>query len=188
MLTLHANTQTTINARLPLQIAHLVMLNLAAPMRLTDHSHDLLWNAQTWTAQAGGILEIRPIIEDGNNIANGFSVAFGNAMLTTFLTQDFEGRTIDVRLALLSGGLVVGDPIIMAIGEMSLDWIDETEGSLTMAIQGESLWLHQYDPLHHARTNEGQKARFPNDDGLMNVARMQKIAVEFGGTGVHYFH
>ena len=49
-------------------------------------------------------------------------------------------------------------------------------------------WADQFDPIMHARTDEGQRARFPGDTGLSSVARMQKQSVEFPGAGTHYFH
>ena len=116
-------------------------------------------------------------------------MTFGEAMITTLLTQQFEGRTMQLYLALMRGGLILGDPIVLAAGEMSSDWIEEPNPeTLTITIQGESFWADQFDPIMHARTDEGQRARFPGDTGLSSVARMQKLSVEFPGAGTHYYH
>lgn len=187
MLTLHADTQAALDARLPLEIVHMVYLGFAAPMRLNDGKYDFLYGGNNWIAMGGGILEIPPIIEDGSNVANGFSVVFGEPMFTTLLTADYGTRRMEVYLAIVSGGGVVGDPITLAVGDMAPDWIDESVQELSMTLQGESLWLEQFDPVMHSRTNQSQKARFPADDGLANVARMQKVAILWPGPGVHYY-
>ena len=126
MFSLNVNTQDGLNDRQPTLRAHLLALNFSSgQMRICDFHHDVLHESVEWDALPGGILSVSHIIEDSTNIANAWSVTFGEAMITTLLTQQFEGRTMQLYLALMRGGLILGDPIVLAAGEMSSDWIEE---------------------------------------------------------------
>jgi hypothetical protein len=157
-------------------------------IRLTDHYHDLTSDGSNWASQAGAIQGISMITDDGQNTATGFEVQFGLPMLTTVLGEAIEGRLIEIHLAIVDGGLVIGDPIILARGDMSADWIKHGIDSLSIPIAGENMFVDQYDSLMYARTSASQRTRFPTDNGLDDVASMSNVRIEFPGPGTHYFH
>ena len=76
----------------------------SGPLFLTTGSRDIDFSGQTYTATGGG-LSIGGVEEAGDLKGQGVDVILSGvdpALVSTLLSQNFRGRTMDVRQALLN--------------------------------------------------------------------------------------
>lgn len=75
----------------------------SGPLRLSTGSRDLLWNGFTWQAVGGG-LEIGGVEESGDLKGQGVDIVLAGvdlSLISTLLSQEYRGRTLDVWQAIL---------------------------------------------------------------------------------------
>lgn len=106
---------------------HLIELQLSTgTRRYTTASHDLSWNAVTWTA-IGGEVVLSPVDEVADLAAPGCEITFAGVdttLLTAVRGANYLGRTCRVYFAGIdpTTRLVIADPVLAFAGLMNGGW------------------------------------------------------------------
>lgn len=152
----------------------------------TDHLWtgygDLPWDSKTWTG-GGDVMSVRPFSESTDIRANGASVVLSgipSARISIALSEDYQGRTATLYLAVIDdSGAVIADPIQFS-GRMDQMNIEEDGQTATIALSIESQLVDLNKSREFRYTDQDQRIDYPNDKGFEYVAGLQDKAVTWG--------
>lgn len=165
---LHADVKTEI-AKDSFTTCHLIEFTLTTLHRITDASHNLVYNGNLYSASEH-LLEFASINESSD-------VRVGNVNLTlssvedTYLTELLSGGYIGeqflaYRAFLDSSGAIIGTPVLVYDGRIDGYDVDDSRDSSVITLSIASHWS-DFQKRAGRRTNaNSQKLYFPTDEGF----------------------
>ena len=144
---------------------------------LTDAPFTISWNGNEYGA-AGQALGFADVAESAALRLNSIQVRLSGvdqSFIGILLNEDYVGRQIVIRKALLSGGGVMVDPFPIFDGFMDGVSIQEgiSDGSCVLAVSASTHWGDV--PRNGRHTNhEEQQIHFPGDMGFEFVSEINK--------------
>lgn len=144
-------------------------------LRLWTGYGTLTWDAKAWTG-SGDLLRIAPAEETSRVVAAGATFMLSGVssdLIAIALAEDYQGRTVNMWLGMLSGESVIADPVLVFAGLLDVMEIDEGGQTATITVSAESRLAILEKPPGGYYTDEDQKARYPTDRGLEFVADLQ---------------
>lgn len=165
---------------------------------------DLVWNSNTYSG-VGHLGGVSPFMETQTLQAEGivFNLSgIPSSLISVATTEKYQDRVCRLYLALVSGGesltdesgnpitdesgnpilisvggSVIADPMRVFTGYMDVMEAQDDGGTSTLKLSAESVLTRLKRNKERRYTNEDQKSRYPDDDGLdqMNALQDQKI-------------
>ena len=184
MLTLHNNLQDAFDDNSFLQPALLVRLERDgdSALRRTTHRHDLLFQTLSWTADSL-VLGVEEIPQPSRYVAVNTRIILSG--IDPLSQEAFHRQQAAIYLAYCRQSGIIGDPLLLFDGTMSVADIEESQGQVVQPLEIEGFWNRGSRGTTHARTDEGQRDRFAGDRAFREVARIREATI--GGEGVHVF-
>lgn len=152
-------------------------------LRLWTGLGDLYAGGETWVG-GGSLLSISQVKENSEIVAE--KVDFGlngvdSSVIAIALGEHYQGRSIELLLCFFDdNGNVIQSPVSIYKGLLDIMEIESSGRTADVVVRAESR-LRQ---LRHAPTiyytDQDQKAKFPDDEGLAFVAKMQERRLIWG--------
>lgn len=141
------------------------------------------WDGQTWDG-VGELGSISAIQEKTGAVATGVMLALSfndSSLLTTVLTEEYQGRAVNIWMALFDEDLkIIADPVEYFGGMMDYAETKRSEGTASIEVNCES-WLRVLErSSKRKRTDQDQKARFSGDRGFEHTARLMDKPILWG--------
>jgi hypothetical protein len=183
MLTLHASLQSAINAGTATTTVDLLRLENAAGTSeyRTSHIHNITALSQTWEAD-GLWLGMSTIRLDSRNVDETWTVEL-DLTDSNIVNANYDGGRAWYYVGYLgSSGSIIGDPVLIAQGDISDDDDEETlEGAIRRLRVHNFLWADQFEPTQNARTEKAHIERFPGDHIFGQTALLRRTNFRVGG-------
>jgi len=174
------------NETLATNVAPVALVDLdfsGGAVRMWTGQGDLTWDSKTWTG-TGTLLNIDSVQESTDIAAHGVSLQLNgvpSALLSTVLTEYYQGRSAVIYLAALDSSLaVVADPFILWSGRMDTMQIQDTAETATISLTVENRLIDLERQRERRYTDMDQKNFFPGDKGLEHVAAQLDRALSWG--------
>ena len=132
---------------------------------------------------SGDILTVGAVNESSEIKANGIQVTLSGIptdLISSALTDPYQGRSAKLFLGIINDGVVVADPYMIFKGSMDLMTIDDGGDLATIALTAESRLIDLDRARERRFTSEDQKIDFPNDKGLEFITSLQEKAIVWG--------
>jgi hypothetical protein len=165
-----------------LKAALLVWLDFSSgPVRLTNASSSMTWQGEHYVA-VGSLGSVEAIAETSDLSASGVRMTLSGidaSLVAIALTESYQGRRGQLRLALLNDAMQVVDTLVLFDGK--IDTMQITMGDTAQIV----LTLeHRLIDAQRARTrrftHEDQQLRDPGDRGLEYVVAVQNLDLRWG--------
>lgn len=166
------------------QIALLAELEFAsATVRLWSGMGDLIYGGYTYTG-VGTLGEVTPIQESGKEIrSDNLTLRMSgipSSMLSMALAEEYQGRTVRLRLAFFTSAWVVIEAVTLFVGRMDVMQIDEGAETSTISVSAESRLADLQRPRVRRYTHEDQLVLYPEDLGLEFASGMANAEIVWG--------
>ena len=132
---------------------------------------------------SGDILSVGPVQESSEIKANGINIslsAIPSDLISSALTDPYQGRSAKLFLGIINDGVVVSDPYMIFKGSMDLMTIDDNGESANIQLTAESRLIDLDRARERRFTSEDQKIDYPNDKGLEFITSLQEKAIVWG--------
>jgi len=143
----------------------------------------LSWDGQSW-AGVGDLGSVSAIQEQPGAVATGLTLGLSfndSSILTSILSEDYQGRSVGVWLALFdSDNAIIVDPFEYFGGLMDYAEVKRSNGAASISIYCES-WMRVLERKNsRRRTNQDQQSRFAGDLGFEYNSEIQDVPVNWG--------
>lgn len=162
----------------------LVDLMFSSPIYLWSGYGDLTYT-NTYLG-VGELLGLNQIEESQDLGANGLQIDLsginGSTLLTKALSEEYQGKTVTVRLgAKDSSGNIISDPIVIYSGFMDVMVINEgvEESTISLAVENKLIALSKTKERRY--TSNDQRADYPSDKGFDYVAQTAEKTINWAG-------
>ena len=164
------------------QAALLVWLDFpAGAVHLTNASSPIVWQSQRYTA-VGSLGAVEAITEASDLSASGVRMTLSGidpSLMALALTDHYQGRRGQVRLALLDDASAVLDTLVLFDGK--IDTMQITLGETAqIQLTLEHRLIDAQRPRTRRYTHEEQLLRDPADRGLEYVVAVQNLDLRWG--------
>lgn len=181
---LHADMQTAVEDSVVRPFVF-VDLNFSTPVYLWSGYGEITINTVEYIG-AGELLGISVMEESQDLGAKGLELNLsgisGTELLNKALTEEYQGKTVTVRLGLFdSTGDVHNSPITIFSGFMDVLSIDEggETASISLAVENKLIQLNRSNKRRY--TSLDQKRSYPTDKGFDFVTVIAEQDIEWGG-------
>jgi len=162
----------------------LIDLMFSTPLYLWSGYGDLTYT-NTYLG-VGELLNLSQIDESQDLGANGLQISLsginGSSLLTTALSEEYQGKSVNVRLgAKDSEGNIISDPIVIYSGFMDVMVIDEGAEASTISLTVENKLISLSKTKVRRYTSQDQRADHPTDKGFDYVATIAEKEILWGG-------
>lgn len=162
----------------------LIDLMFSSPIYLWSGYGDLSYT-NTYLG-VGELLSINSIEESQDLGANGLQIDLsginGTTLLTKALSEEYQGKTVTVRLgAKDSSGNIISDPIIIYSGFMDVMVINEGVEESTISLSVENKLIALSKTKERRYTSNDQRADYPSDKGFDYVTTIAEKTINWGG-------
>ena len=152
-------------------------------VRMWTGEGDLIWDSKTWIG-TGTLLGIDAVQESTDIAAHGIQLSLSgipSVLLSTILTEHYQGRSAVIYLAALNSSLaVVADPFILWSGRMDTMMIQDGAESATITLTAENRLIDLERQRERRYTGLDQKNFFPDDKGLEHVSNQLDRELNWG--------
>lgn len=150
------------------EFATLIQMDFGTVVRITNWPANVTAFSNTFVSSAD-ILDMSAPSETGDLRVNEFTLTLSGVSLTwinLFLAGDYVNVRTQVWQAVLSSGVVVGDPIQVFDGNITNYDVEETDTTSQVMVTIASHWK-DFDRVNGRKTNPAsQKKYFPDDEGM----------------------
>ena len=132
---------------------------------------------------SGDVISVSPPQETAQIQANGINITLSSIpseLVSSALSETYQGRTAIVYLGALSNGSPVADPYAIFQGQMDLMTISDNGESAIIKLSAESRLIDLDRARERRFTSEDQKIDFPDDKGLEYVDDLQDKEIVWG--------
>jgi len=132
---------------------------------------------------SGDIISIQPSQETSEIKANGIGInlsAIPSDLLSSALSETYQGREAIVYFGVLSNGAVVSDPYAIFKGIMDVMSINDSGETATITVKAESRLIDLDRARERRYTSEDLKIDFPDDKGLEYIDDLQDKQIVWG--------
>lgn len=162
----------------------LVDLMFSSPIYLWSGYGDLSYT-NTYLG-VGELLSMNAIEESQDLGANGLQIDLsginGTTLLTKALSEEYQGKTVTVRLGARDGsGNIISDPIIIYSGFMDVMVINEGVEESTISLSVENKLIALSKTKERRYTSNDQRADYPSDKGFDYVTTIAEKTINWGG-------
>lgn len=162
----------------------LVDLMFSTPIYLWSGYGDLSYT-NTYLG-VGELLGLKEIQESQDLGANGLQIDLsginGTTLLTKALSEEYQGKTVTVRLgARDSSGSIISDPIVVYSGFMDVMVINEGVEESTISLSVENKLISLSKTKERRYTSNDQRSDYPSDKGFDYVASIAEKTINWGG-------
>jgi hypothetical protein len=162
----------------------LVDLMFSSPIYLWSGYGDLSYT-NTYLG-VGELLSINAIEESQDLGANGLQIDLsginGTTLLTKALSEEYQGKTVTVRLgAKDSSGNIISDPIVIYSGFMDVMLINEGVEESTISLSVENKLIALSKTKERRYTSNDQRSEYPSDKGFDYVTTIAESTINWGG-------
>lgn len=184
MFTLHASLQSAMNNATSMTTALLVKMGRfgTTDLRRTTHTHQLTWNSLTWDSDSL-VVSIDQVQQLSRYAASNWTLTLSGTHANS--QDNFDRQECDLYVAYVSGGAVIGDALLINRGVMNIMDLEERNIEVVQPIAVESFWNRGSRTITHARTDDGQRQRFPDDRCFRDIAKQRELTI--GGPSVHVY-
>tara|TARA_R100001510_G_C7566848_1_gene144818 strand:- start:78 stop:683 length:606 start_codon:yes stop_codon:yes gene_type:complete len=143
---------------------------------------DITVASETYTG-GGQLLSISPIEETVEIAARGVNFALNgidSSLVSVALTENYQGRSAEVYLGVISSGAVVSDPYLVFDGRMDVMTIEDAGDTASISLSAESRLIDLERSRVRRYTNSDQQNQFPGDTCLRFVADLQDKEIAWG--------
>ncbi len=171
---IHADVITEI-AKNTCTMAHLVFIDFATPVFITDCAHDLTSNGNTY--QAGGhLVNVSPANENSDLRVGMLTITLSGvnqAYISILLNQSYVNRQASIsRVFLDDSGQIIGSPVLLYDGRLDSFTVNDSKNASQISLVVASHWA-DFERRSGRRTNvNSQKLFFPADKGFSHAAQM----------------
>lgn len=139
----------------------------------TDYGHDLDYDSDTYDS-ASSFIKLGPVTDNSTIQVGSFSLTAQNVdktILALFMNQNLVGNRLDLWTAVVSGGAIVGDPILLK-GNAQVTSYSASSGDNTalVTINCASHWANYQVQAGRRSTLASQQRFFPNDTAFKNAS------------------
>jgi hypothetical protein len=179
-----AGVETAIESDL-VRVAILCDLNFSSPIYLWTGIGTKTHDSKDYLG-VGDFLSVNTIQESQDLSAKGIALNLsglsGNAILTKALSEEYQGKTVSIKLACIdASGNIISNPVIIFDGFMDVMSIQESGSTSTITLSVESK-LIQLGRSNVRRYNmQDQRAEYPNDAGFDYVTVIAEKDTVWGG-------
>ena len=160
-----------------IRLCHLVQLDFATTVRLTDNYHEVTSDEGLFTP-AGHLLDIGQPQETQELRVGSISITLSGveqSYISFFLGQDYVNRRARIWKAVLSeSGAIVGEPILTFDGQITGYSIQDKEDSSTIEMNCASHWADFERKAGRLTNTNSQQYFFPLDTGFRFAANSMK--------------
>jgi hypothetical protein len=143
----------------------------------------LTWNAQTY--QGVGRLGAMGSVTEGISVsADGTSVTLSGIDPTLYaesMTDVQIGAPAILRVALFSGGAMVGTPTIIYSGTVDKPTVSTGPDKIAITLNLESRMSNLKRASNRRYTQADQNVQYPTDSGFVAVESLNNCAINWGG-------
>ena len=152
-------------------------------VRMWTGQGDLAWDSKTWTG-TGTLLNIEPVQESTDIAAHGVQMQLNGVpsdLLSTILTEHYQGRSAVIYLAALNSSLaVIADPFVLWSGRMDVMQIQDSAETATITMNAENRLIDLERQRERRYTDLDQQNFSPGDKGLQHVAAQLDRQLNWG--------
>lgn len=154
-------------------ICHIVEFQFETPQYITDYSHDITHNAQTYDSSSA-LLAIASPKESHDLRVNSINMELtgvNQTFISLFLTTNWINRKVVISKAVVGiDGQIIGEPFVVFDGQMTQFEIDEDDKSSRVIVSIASHWA-DFEKTNGRFTNDNsQQFIFPGDKGMEYAA------------------
>ena len=162
MITIHNDTQAALDSD---SIEYYYLCELPVNLKFTNHANDLTIGSDTYLSNAL-LMDFAAVKKDQNMNVGSYTLNLSNVDTTVsqaYMTQSYRGEAASIYIALLSNGVVQGDPILMYKGTIDTWAVEESRTNSQLQIKLTSHWA-SYNKKSGFFTNDTlHQQRFSND-------------------------
>lgn len=145
-------------------------------LRLWSGYGDLVWDGETWNG-AGDLVAVDPAPEVTRVVAAGATFRLNGVpsdLIALAMTEEYQGRACTLWLGMLdAAGLVVADPIKIFAGRMDVMEPTDAGDTASIVLTAENRLADLGRAPGGSYTDENQKSRYPDDEGLAFIVQIQ---------------
>ena len=149
--------------------AHLLMIDLAQPIYLSDYSNSITYGGITYEA-GGHLLSMAAISETSDVRVGSISLNLSGVMqsnISLFLTTETTDRRVVLsRVAIDVDGSVIGNPITVYDGRLTGFNIQEDGDSSELVLTIASHWADWESKAGRKTNDNSQRMFFSSDSGM----------------------
>jgi len=180
---IHADVVTEL-AKDAFNMAHLVDIDFATPMYLTDYRHELVDSSHTYVSSSY-LLSMGDVSESTDLQVGSINIDLSGveqAYISILLSGNYIDRRVTIKRALLTTtGAVIGEPFILYEGRISGFNIADSGSDSVVRISVASHWA-DFERVNGRRTNDNsQQSAFSGDKGMEFASEIIKD-VKWGRT------
>nr|BAR35096.1 Phage minor tail protein L [uncultured Mediterranean phage uvMED] len=181
---LHADMETAVQESV---VKPFLLINLAfsSPVNVWSGYGDLNYSSVDYIG-VGDLLSFDSVEESQDLGANGLSINLsginGTTLLTNALTEEYQGKSVTIRLGLFdSSGDIHNTPIIIFEGFMDVLSINEGAENSTIKLSVENKLIQLGRSKIRRYNSNDQRAEHPTDQGFDYVASIAEKDIIWGG-------
>lgn len=170
------NVNATMKAALAtdgFRMAHLIYLDIASGLYLTDYASDISYDSQTWQATAY-LVEVGSPSESRDLRVNQLGVQFsgvGQAYQSIFQSNNWMNKQGKVfKLVMNDSGAIVGAPLLVFDGQITNWQFQESAGNSKVQVSLSSHWADFEKKQGRLTNNSSQQFYFATDVGFQYAA------------------
>lgn len=156
------------------EMCHLVYLGISTGLYSTDHYNPINDGPTTYDASEY-LLEVGSPSESQDLRVNSLTLVFSNVgttYLAAFLNNDWVNRQATIKRAVISQGLIVGDPLVVFDGKISGFQVSEDSGRSELSVSVASHWADFQKKAGRRTNSNSQQFYFSGDLGFEYAASL----------------
>jgi hypothetical protein len=163
-------------------MCHLVYFGLSTAVYMTDASHDLSYNSNTYSSSSD-LLSIDAVSETSDIRVNSINISLSGVaqnFTSAFLSGGYIGKQVIIYRAFLdSSGDIIGVPVVLYDGRIDGFDMSETENESTINVAISSHWA-DFEKKAGRYTNPNSQALFFTGDKGFDFAAVSVKDLKWG--------
>tara|TARA_R110002074_G_scaffold96910_2_gene210447 strand:- start:2841 stop:3395 length:555 start_codon:yes stop_codon:yes gene_type:complete len=173
---IHADVVTEL-AKNSFTMAHLLKLDFATPVYLTDAPHDIVHGGITYDA-GGHLIGLGAITESSDIKLSSLNLTLSGVnqtYISILLNQAYVDKQVVInRIFLNASATIIGNPVMIYEGRMQAFSIKDDKNSSTISLTAASHWADFNKVAGRTTNEESQRAAGFNGSGFRFAAKLIK--------------
>lgn len=150
------------------EMAHLIKIDFATPVYLTDNAYTLSHDGNVYDA-GGHLLQIGNVQETSDVRVGKFNIQLSGvnqSYISVLLGQDYINKQVLIYRAALNNNTIIGDPILLYDGRIDGFTIADGDNSSEITLSTASHWSDFDKKAGRKTNNNSQQMFFAGDLGF----------------------